>query len=170
MIIQGRTFEIATVTTIEQDAFAMRRLRTMGLMEMVATFDPLKSNINAFSEKLLLEAFESGLLFEVLGAILVEQSVPWTKESGIANATFFRTLTNPDDKSVLYDGIGQILADFLISAARMLRIGSPNSSGSQARGSDTEKSRTEESKPLTMVTGASSYGKSPDSMSTVTGE
>lgn len=165
MILQGRTFEVAIVTTIEQDAFAMRRLRTMGLMEMVASFDPQKSNLNVFSETLLLQAFESGLLFEVLGAVLVEKDVPWTRETGIANSTFFRTITDNKDKSTLYEGIGDILVAFLIDAARLLRKDFPSSLENPDRGSDTTISLSGESTPSILATGTDLSGSSRGSTS-----
>lgn len=118
MQLHGRTFEVVTTTTIQQDAFVIKRMRSMGMEEMVRSFDPATGNLDAFSERILLQAFEDGVLFEVLGGILLEPGVVWTPARALENAAFFATLTDETDKETLYGAIGQLVVDFLLSAAQ----------------------------------------------------
>jgi hypothetical protein len=117
LTIQGRTFRKSQTTTVAQDAFVMKRMREFGLVEMAASFNPQKDDLNVFSEKLLLEAFETGQLFEILGGVLVEDGVKWSKKVALANAEFFENLTDIGDKEQLFGTIAGVLLDFLVAAA-----------------------------------------------------
>lgn len=115
--LAGRIFRKATTTTIDQDAFVMKRMRDFGLVEFAASFDLEKDDMNAFSEKLLLQAFETGQLFEILGGVLVEEGVTWSRTVAMTNARFFETLTALEDKEQLFSSIAAVLLDFLVAAA-----------------------------------------------------
>lgn len=129
IVLGGRTFRKASVTSLDQDAYVMKRMRSVGLIDMVATFDPKKDDLNRFSEELLMAAFESGLLYQILGGTLVEDGVTWSRDVAAANAGLFAGLTNNDEKVRLYEGIASILIDFLLSAANWSKT-SPKSSAS----------------------------------------
>lgn len=115
--IQGRTFKKAITTTIDQDAYVMKRMREFGLVEMAASFDPKTDDLNEFSQNLLMEAFETGKLYEILGGVLVEEGVKWSRKIAAESAAIFENITELEDKEQLFSSIAAVLLDFLVAAA-----------------------------------------------------
>jgi hypothetical protein len=117
MVLGGRTFRQSTVTTIDRDAYLSKRFRVSGLAAFSRTFDPATDDLNEFSEKLLWEAFESGVLYEILAGMLIQDGVRWTRKVAETNAAFFANLTDAADKHAIAERSGDILFDFLVLAA-----------------------------------------------------
>lgn len=116
IVVSGRTFKKATTTSLEQDAYVMSRMRAFGLNDLADSFDPEKGSLHKFAEEVLMKAFDSGCLYEILGGVLIENGVRWTREIAATNALFFAALTNPVDKQIIFDRIADILLDFLLAA------------------------------------------------------
>lgn len=134
LTIGGRVFQRATVTTLDQDAYVMQRMRAFGLAEMASAFDPKTGHMEDFGEKVLLAAFESGQLYEILGGTLVEEGVKWSRAVATANASFFASVTGRNDKQTIYGTTSAILLDFLLVAATL----SPTFLRSSMSGGQTE--------------------------------
>lgn len=117
IVLSGRIFKKAESTTIDQDAYVIQRMRAAGISDLAAKFDPKKQGLESFAEELLLAAFESGQLFEILAGTLVEEGVPWSRATAKANAEFFLTLKDKADKEAIYDRMAQVILDFLVVAA-----------------------------------------------------
>lgn len=132
MQIQGRTFILCEETTLQQDAFIMKRLRASKMADATQTFDPATEDLSDAAERTLLAAMENGVIFEVMGGALVEPGVVWTPEIAIENATLFSSITSKEDKAAMYEQIGIIMADFLVSVAKSNPI-IPKSSAAPVR-------------------------------------
>jgi hypothetical protein len=127
-------------------------MRDFGLIEIASSFDVKKDDLNDFSEKLLLQAFETGKLFEILGGVLVEDGVAWTREVAAQNAHFFGTLTKVEDKEQLFSSIAAVLLDFLVAAAAW-STRSQRFSVAEAVGGLKESARTAETPSSTSESG-----------------
>lgn len=131
MVIGGRTFRQSRVTTIDRDSYVIKRYRVSGLAAFSRTFEPAIHDLNEFAEKLLWEAYESGVLYEILAGVLVEDGVRWTRKVAEANAAFFANLTDPADKNAIAERSGDVLFDFLVIADASRKI-SLSTSGAMA--------------------------------------
>lgn len=156
LTLSGRVFRKARTTTIDQDAYVMKRMREFGLVEMASTFDPVKDELDDFSQQLLMAAFETGKLYEVLAGVLIEEGVVWSRAVAKQNAEFFATLTDKDDKAQLFSSIASVLVDFLVYAAvwsktSLKSFGNPN-------GGINPSELTEALQNLTSESGTSSSG------------
>lgn len=118
VVIARRTFLPATeTTTIDQDAYVMKRYRASGLHAIVQGFNPERDDLNALSERLLWEALDTGAIYEILGGILVPEGTTWSRAIAAETAALLRSLTAQEDKQLVYDRMLDILYDFLVVAA-----------------------------------------------------
>ena len=115
----GRTFRQSSITTVDRDTYMMRRYRTSGLAAFVKTFNPATDTLDSFGEKVYFEAFESGVLYEILAGMLVEDGVQWTRKIAAANAAFFANVPTQADKLTIYELAADVMADFLRAAAEL---------------------------------------------------
>lgn len=115
LMLAGRTFRQSVSTTMAQDAYVMKRQLAFSSLGAPAD-DPF-----AAGQSLIMTAFESGLMYEVLGGLLVEDDVPWSQATATENARFFAALTAREDKNVLWENIAGILSDFLVGAGEWSR-------------------------------------------------
>ena len=125
--ISGRTFRPCTSTTFEQDIHIMAMVRDAGIMKVGATFDPLTQDLDDIAQQIIMQAFSSGKLFDLLAGTLEEVGVPWSMGEARANAQFFAQLTDAADKAALNGSIVGALLGFFISGAASSLI-SPKSS------------------------------------------
>lgn len=114
--IAGKNFCFAEITTMDQDAYVIVRMRSAGLYELSVKFDPSKDDIGKLGEEIILRALESGALYEILAGILVETGVPWSRATAKANAELFGSITDPQDKKVVYENLATVVLDFLLVA------------------------------------------------------
>lgn len=117
IVMAGRTFRQSESTSVQQDAWTMRRYRSSGLADLARQFDPSRDELPALAERLLWDGLESGVIYEILAGILTEDGVVWSRESATRNATFFAQLTDPSDKAIVYSRLSDVLHDFLAVAA-----------------------------------------------------
>jgi hypothetical protein len=115
--IAGRTFRRSDSTQIDQDAYVMKRMREAGLVKMWDGFNPKTDTLSQLIEAIIFDAFERGVLWEILGGILVEDGIEWTRAIALANANTFRRVTDPIEKEALFANIADVLIDFLGNAA-----------------------------------------------------
>lgn len=166
LTIAGRTFRHPSSTTIAQDAYVMKRQRAFGFSNAVKSFDGTRESVTDASEGLIFAAFESGIMFEILAGVLVEDGVAWTRDVAASNTQFFKTLTDPVDKNRVWENIAEILSVFLIGVAEWLPP-SPKSSGRSGNGAAPV---TDASHPFadatntTMESGTASSASSPTTM------
>jgi len=125
--LANRSFRAATNTTVDQDAFVIKRMRSAGLVKMWNDFNPKTDRPSSLMENVILEAFEAGVLYEILGGMLVEDNVKWSRPYALHNAKVFRDISDAGEKDTMWNHVGGMLIDFLAIAARFSRI-SPSSS------------------------------------------
>jgi hypothetical protein len=90
-------------------------------------FNPQTDKINTLIEAVILEAFEAGVLYEILGGMLVEDGVKWSRPYAMHNAKIFRDITDAGEKETMWDHVGGMIIDFLAIAARFSRISQSSS-------------------------------------------
>ena len=62
---------------------------------------------------MLMSAYRSGKLFEILGGIMVEEGTKWSPERAMETAQFFADLTAPEDKQAIHGiMVGAVLGFF----------------------------------------------------------
>lgn len=110
----GRVFHIIEGTTSKQDMWVMTRLDRAGLEAIAQTYNT-PEQLDTLAVKLVEEAYEKGLLYEVLAGILVEENVKWSREHALENAEYFSNLTNPADKAAIQGPIASILLLYFAS-------------------------------------------------------
>lgn len=119
IVVSGRTFYPATDTTFEQDFFILDRIGETGMERMELTKD---SDLAEVSMDIILSAYRSGKLFELLAGMVKEEGVPWTPEGAIENARFFATLTDQKDKDAIRNSLVGALLGFFVNAVNFSAI------------------------------------------------
>lgn len=114
--IAERTFRPCASTTFKQDMYVMTLLKAAGLVKLADGFD-LSKDLDDVAQNIIIEAFASGKLFDLLGAVMEEVGKPWTIKDAKANAEFFADLSKPEDKAALHGSIVGILLGFFVSGA-----------------------------------------------------
>lgn len=130
--VQGRKFLAVNDTTFEQDIYIMQLLEESGLQKLAAEFDITKDDISDVSTKVIVTAFSTGKLFELVAASVEEIGVVWSVEQAKLNAIFFRQLTDPQDKAALKSSIVAVILGFFVSG--LLSSKSSEFSSTIARG------------------------------------
>jgi hypothetical protein len=122
LVLHGRTFRPAQKEiTAEQHMFITTRLLKSGVAKL--SFDPTAEDaLGDFSTQVLLTAYESGVMWELLAGAFNEEHIPWTPSEARANAQFFANLTDPVDHAALNGALVGVLLSFLLKnvAAKML--------------------------------------------------
>jgi hypothetical protein len=165
MIIAGRTFARTGPTSMAHDAYLMKRWRRFGL----STLAPIVSSgkrapeevIGAEIDRLIVDAFESGLLYEVLAGMLVEQGVEWSPEWAAEATTFFSKITAKTDKTIIYESLSDIITDFFAHAVDWI-VTSRSSSSPTAITPSAETSGSEATLGTTTGNGIPSSGNLPN--------
>lgn len=115
IVVSGRRFKTATSMTFEQDIYTLKVLEESGLQDLARQYDPIHTDISKLSTKVIVTAFGSGKLFELLGAVLEEEGVPWSIKTAEENAHFFSQLRDPQDKSALKSSMVAVILGFFVS-------------------------------------------------------
>lgn len=115
--VAGRKFRPSTETTFEQDLYIGGMLKEAGLVKMAAGFDMGKDEVSDVAMDIITTAFKSGKLFEILGAMMIEENVPWTIESAQKNAHFFSQIRSTAEKQKLHGVIVGVILAFFVSGA-----------------------------------------------------
>lgn len=114
--VSGRTFIPATRTTIQQDLFVMSRMRDTGLDKLVDNIDLKQFKLTKYAEEVIVRAYMTGMVFEVLAGLLVEQGKKWSEKSAMANAEFFANLDDDQDKENISRPLVSVVLHFFMRA------------------------------------------------------
>lgn len=169
--VGGRTFRIATETTMRQDGYIWTLQQQTGIDQLLKEFDPAK-DLSEFTMALIAKAYDDGHMFELLGAI-VEEVGPikrkWTLDAAKERAEFFAELTSAQDKVALRHAMSAVILGFFVSgllssgtSAKSSTVSlSPLNNASDSVGAVTD---SPEAAPIS-ATGAVSSASSPASTS-----
>jgi hypothetical protein len=176
--LEGRSFRHAVSTSAVQDVFVTRRLRQAGIAAALPT-DRLTSEADilrfaASFEDAIWAAFEAGIMYEILGGLLVEEGVVWTPAIALETAALIRSLTDPDEKDAIFEYAAEVLVSFFTRAAISRRTSLRSSieavTASTAAAADLASREAQTSSgsavtlPTTMASGTPSSGSAPDGM------
>ena len=123
--IQGRTFRTPKRTTIAQDLYARKMLKAANLDTFVQRIDLKTYEMDEFAEEIILRAYDTGVLFQMLSALLAEDGVKWTEEWAGSAAQFFADVEEEDDKAKLFQPIAGLVLSFFINAVASFENGEP---------------------------------------------
>jgi len=131
LTIAGQSYRPVSSTSFEQDLYAMQLVSEAGLTELAKSFEnDSDKNLEQVATRLVLQAFRSGKLFELLAAVLQGPGpTPWSIEQAQVNAKTFANLTDPKDKAALQGSLVGVILGFFVSGVVSLKI-SPRSSES----------------------------------------
>lgn len=116
VVVAGRTFRACTTTSFRQDLYVMKLVTEAGLKEIAAKVDLTNSEaLSDSAQEIIIGAYASGKLFELLGAVMMEEGKAWSEESAKTNAEFFANLTSGDDKNALKGSIVAVILGFFVS-------------------------------------------------------
>lgn len=165
--VGGRKFTAVSDTSFEQDILIMQLLHESGLRQIAEKFNIVKDDLSDVSQEVIIAAFKSGKLFQLLGAVMVEDGKEWTLESAKANADFFAKLSSREDKSALKGSIVSVILGFFVSG--LLALGTSEMSSVRPESVDAQQP---EKSPIAANTtseiGESSSGNSESTTQTAT--
>lgn len=118
--IQGKKYHRPTSTTLEQDAFVEVRLRDSGIKKQLKGFDLKTGDIGDLVEAVILEAFDRGVMYEILGGIFVPVGEPWSRAGALRTARAIAENADEEEKRVIFTFAAEVLFDFFKLAAVFL--------------------------------------------------
>lgn len=124
----GKPFVVITEGTAERDHYVTRLAGRAGLREVEIGKGELPED---FAQRLLYELVDSGVIFDVLGGLLIPRHIDpwaWTPQLASDTADYFRHLHSPEDKAALNVHILSFLEDFFARGMGSL-VSSPTASG-----------------------------------------
>jgi hypothetical protein len=122
VLLAGRTWFPMRAPTFEQQQIRTRVVGRSGIMRLFPTFDGVNDDPDGLAAAVMATAFANGVLFEMLGALLVERDMPWTPAVAQANALFFASLTEPEDHGRLAESILWLVLDFFLNVSASTTI------------------------------------------------
>jgi len=114
LVVEGRTF-VQETPTFEQEMYIMQRVVESGFDQPHITLglSPDTKELERPIKQLIVHAYKSGTLFELLGAMLVEKGTEWSPEQASRNAHLFQHTRDPESKKQLHPAlVGAVLAFF----------------------------------------------------------
>lgn len=144
--IAGQVYRPVVDTSFEQDLYAMQLVSEAGLTDLAASFEKdSDKDLETLATRLVLQAFRSGKLFELLAAVIQGPGpTPWSIEQAQVNAKVFATLTAPEDKKALQGSLVGVILGFFVSGVVSLKTSQKYSDS--PKGPDAESpDRSEES-------------------------
>lgn len=111
-IIGGRKWRAIQKRTMENEIWLMKHLHEGGIAR------PMKNEKETgedFAVRLLMEIVGSGKVFFILAGTLIQEGMAdtdWTPEVALETVTFFRKLTDEEDKAKLRADIVSLFIDF----------------------------------------------------------
>lgn len=116
--IGGAVWRVVKNSTLEHDFCALRAARAVGVSE---TGLLPGETAEGFAERLLYLVIDGGQVFELLGCMLLPESVPderWTPEEAARTATFLGALRDPEDKAAVQSLVASLLIGFFSDGLR----------------------------------------------------
>jgi len=114
LVVEGRTF-VQEPPTFEQEMYIMQRVIESGFDQPHITLgiDPKTADLERPVKQLIVHAYKSGTLFELLGAMMTEKGTEWSPEQASANAEIFRHTRDEKSKQQLHPAlVGAVIAFF----------------------------------------------------------
>lgn len=112
--IGDRTFVMEDNPSPEQDFYIMEKIERMGLFD-IQPEQIAGKRMDRETKRVLMEAYRSGQLFNLLGAVMVEKGVEWSEENGEENAELFRTTRDPEARKFILRNATFVLMSFFAS-------------------------------------------------------
>lgn len=164
LVIQGRVFVPVEKTTFEQDMYIMSRMRKAKIDSLLQTTGIDPTSLSKVGESILIAAYETGMLFELIGALYNEKGKKWTPEGAKERAEFFAGLDDQEDKAKTTNTIATIIISFFVSAERLSEISksySPESETPPSEPSEAEPSISDPPKNETGITDVQKDDQTP---------
>lgn len=112
--IEGRQFKPIKNGTFAHDIWITSKVRAAGLSNVTIADGETQDD---FIERLAVEAWNSGFLLEIMGALLIpadKEAKDWTPELGKKTAEFFGNVTDEESKTQLRMTAGGVLYYFFV--------------------------------------------------------
>lgn len=132
--VGGKVFIPTVNTTFDQDMYLMSLMTNSGITELSKTFKE-DMPLSEAGQKVVAAAYDSGKLFLILGAGMVEEGKRWSKEDSVKNAQFLANLESAEDKSKLHGIMATVIIGFFLTALASLKT-----SENSGRRSESEQS------------------------------
>lgn len=113
--VAGRTFYPTQNTTFEQDIYLMSLMTETGIDKIAATVTE-EMKLNQVAQKVIAAAYNSGKLFLILAAGMLEAGKKWNKPESEALAQWLADLDQPEDKAKLHGLIATAVLGFFLIA------------------------------------------------------
>lgn len=114
LVVDGRTF-VQEPPTFEQELYIMQMVTEIGLDRLGPSLQLTDDNtdLQPIARQMIVQAYKTGLLFKLMGSLVVEQGQEWTPELAEAQGELFRKTRDPEAKKQLQPAlIGAIFAFF----------------------------------------------------------
>jgi hypothetical protein len=117
LVVEGRTF-VQEPPTFEQEMYIMQRVMESGFDQPAKTLglDPETNDLSRSVKLLIVHAYKSGVLFDLLGALVVEKGTEWSPESAAANGKLFKNTRDQEAKNQLHPALVAAVTAFFLSA------------------------------------------------------
>jgi len=128
LVVDGRTF-VQEPPTFEQEMYIMQLVVESGLDQphIKLGIDPKTDDLERPVKELIVNAYKSGNIFKLLGAMVTEKGTEWSREQAERSAELFRKTRDAEGKKQLHPAlVGAIVAFF--ESAKSLETTSPISS------------------------------------------
>jgi hypothetical protein len=114
----GAVWRVVKDSTLEHDFCALRAARAIGVDD--AGMLPGES-AEQFAQRLLAMVIDSGQVFDLLGCMVLPETVPderWTPAEAARTADFLRALRAPEDKAEVQSLVVSLLIGFFADGLR----------------------------------------------------
>ena len=142
LVLSGRSFRPPTKTTLEQDLYILERFRAAGMEDSTLELSD-ENKLVAATEKMLIQAYSSGTLFELLAGMLVEDGVKWSPQQARQNAEFFANLEEPEDKANIQSALVGTVLSFFFNAPESSKTFPKSSARAKAQGAVASEGESE---------------------------
>lgn len=117
LVVEGRTF-VQEPPTFEQEMYIMQRVMESGFDQPHITLgiDPETQDLERPVKQLIVHAYKSGTLFELLGAMVTEKDTEWSPEQAQRTAELFRKTRDQEGKKQLHPALVAAVMAFFESA------------------------------------------------------
>lgn len=115
IVVAGRTFRLSVATTFKQDMYIWQLQQDADIASILQAFDPATMELTEIAEAIIMKAYASGKLFDLLGAVTEEDNSKWSIADAKERAEFFAELTAAEDKDKLKKAMAAIILGFFVS-------------------------------------------------------
>jgi hypothetical protein len=131
--IAGRTFQVVEDTTFAQDIYMMDRVSRAKIDAIPRDTTATTAELTEAGKEIILKAYRSGVLFELLAGMLIGAGEKWSPEVAMQNAAFFASVTDMESKKIMQGSLVGMILGFFLNADEL--TGTSRKSSSKKRGS-----------------------------------